>query len=172
MDPNDKQKILADLHTGRSALIAVLSGVTEDQAARTPSPGSWSVLQCVEHLAVAEHNLLSRIAAAQPSGPSTLNPRREALLVTRGLDRTKKLQAPEAAIPTGRFPTLAAALQHFLENRARTILFVEQCTDNLHCRQTSHPLIGELNCHELLLLIAVHPLRHVKQIEEIKAATN
>jgi hypothetical protein len=172
MDPNEKQKILAELHTGRSTLIAVLAGMTEDQATRIPSPGSWSVLQCVEHLAVAENNLLSRITAAQQSSSSTLNPRREALLVTRGLDRTRKLQAPEAAVPTGRFPTLSAALQQFLHGRARTILFVEQCTDDLRCRQTSHPLIGDINCHELLLLIAVHPLRHIQQIEEIKAATN
>jgi uncharacterized damage-inducible protein DinB len=172
MDPNERQIILADLHTGRSNLIAVLSSVTEDQAARIPSPGSWSVLQCVEHLAVAEKNLFSRLSAAQPSDTSTLNPRRETLLVTRGLDRTRKRQAPEAAIPTGRFPTLSAALQHFLENRDHTILFVEQCTADLRCRQTSHPLIGVVNCHELLLLIAVHPLRHIQQIEEIKAATN
>ena len=80
--------------------------------------------------------------------PPRSTPRRETLLVTRGLDRARKRQAPEAAIPTGRFPTLSAALQHLLENRDHTILFVEQCTADLRCRQTSHPLIGVVNCHE------------------------
>jgi hypothetical protein len=30
--------------------------------------------------------------------------------------------------------------------------------------------MGTVNCHEMLLSIAVHTLRHVQQIEEIKAS--
>jgi hypothetical protein len=170
MDIIEKQKLLADLAAGPAALIAALSGVTEDLAARAPSPEKWSILHCVEHLAIVEGNLLSRIAAAQPSDAPPIDPRRETLLAARALDRTRPRQAPDAALPTGRFPTLSAALQHFLEGRDRTIRFVEQCTDDLRHRRTTHPLIGDVTCHEVLLLIAAHPLRHVQQIEEIKAA--
>jgi hypothetical protein len=35
---------------------------------------------------------------------------------------------------------------------------------------TTHPLLGPANCYEMLLMMALHPLRHVGQIEEIKAA--
>jgi hypothetical protein len=170
MDAPEKARLLADLEAGRAALVAALSGVTDNIAARAPSPEKWSILQCVEHLAVVEDNLLSRVAAASPSDAPPIDPRRETLLTARALDRTRPRQAPEAALPTGRFPTLSAALQHFLEGRDRTIRFVEQCTEDLRRRRTTHPLVGDVTCHEVLLLIAAHPLRHVQQIEEIKAA--
>jgi uncharacterized damage-inducible protein DinB len=172
MDAPDKARLLADLEAGRSALIAALTGVSEDRASRNPSPEKWSILQCVEHLAIVEDNLLSRITAAQPSDAPPMDPRRETLIVARALDRTRPRQAPEVALPTGRFPTLSAALQHFLAGRERTLRFVEQCTDDLRRRRTTHPVIGEVTCHEVLLLIATHPLRHVQQIEEIKAAVS
>jgi uncharacterized damage-inducible protein DinB len=170
MDAPEKAQLLADLEASRSALIAALSGVSEDLALRAPSPEKWSILQCVEHVAVVEENLLARVIAAQPSEAPPIDPRRETLIVARALDRTRPRQAPEAALPTGRFPTLSAALQHFLEGRDRTIRFVEQCTDDLRRRRTTHPVIGDVTCHEVLLLIAAHPLRHVQQIAEIKSA--
>jgi hypothetical protein len=34
---------------------------------------------------------------------------------------------------------------------------------------TWHPLLNVANCHEMLLSIGLHALRHAKQIEEIKA---
>jgi hypothetical protein len=172
MDSPEKAQLLADLEASRSALTAALSGVSEDLASRAPSPEKWSILQCVEHLAVVEENLLARVAAAQPSDAPPLDPRRETLLATRALDRTRPRQAPEAALPTGRFLTLSAALQHFNQARGRTIHFVEQCTDDLRRRRTTHPIIGDVTCHEVLLIIAAHPLRHVQQIEEIKSSIN
>jgi hypothetical protein len=30
-----------------------------------------------------------------------------------------------------------------------------------------HPLLGPANCYEILLIIAIHPHRHVQQIREI-----
>jgi hypothetical protein len=42
--------------------------------------------------------------------------------------------------------------------------------DDLRRRIATHPIMGTVNCHEMLLSIAVHTLRHVQQIEEIKAS--
>ena len=88
MEAREKEKLLADLESGRQALLDILRGVTEDVAERIPAPGRWSILECVEHL---------------------------------------------------------------------------------RSKLTSHPIIGSINCHEALLMIVVHPHRHAKQIEEIKA---
>src|ERR1700692_4758321 len=89
MEAHEKEAMLADLHCGREALLAVLSGVTEEEATWRPGPGRWSVLDCVEHVAVSEDYLLSQIRAAQPTATTTRNEQREALIATRGLDRTR-----------------------------------------------------------------------------------
>ena len=73
--------------------------------------------------------------------------------------------------PRGSFPTLADALQALLSGRQRTIQFVkDHAGEDLRCRVTSIPPFGTLNCHEVLLLMAAHLVRHAMQIEEIKAA--
>jgi DinB superfamily len=165
MEAQEKETVLADLHHGREALLAALRGVTEEDAAWHPGPGRWSVLDCVEHLAVSEDYLLSQIRAAQPT--PTRNEQREAMIATRGLDRSRPVPSPEVGLPIGRFATLTAAQHHFLESRARTIRFVEDCTQDLRSSATTHPLLGAVNCHEMLLILAVHPHRHAQQIQEI-----
>ena len=170
MEAHEKETTLADLENSGNALLDVLNGVTEEVAARPPAPGKWSVLECVEHLAISEDYLFSRIAASSCSPEAVTNKDRDALIVSRGLDRTRPAQSPEAGRPSGRFSTLREAARHFLAGRERTIRFVEDCGEDLRSRLTSHPLAGTVNCHEILLMIAVHTRPHTKQIEEIKAA--
>jgi hypothetical protein len=170
MEAHEKEAILGHLENGRKALLDALSGVTEELAARKPAPGKWSVLECVEHLAITEEYLLSQIAASRDSDGAAANRDREALILSRGADRTIPRQAPEMARPAGRFPTLRDALRHFLAARERTVQLVENCGGDLRSRLTSHPVIGTVNCYENLLLMAMHPQRHAKQIEEIKTA--
>jgi hypothetical protein len=114
MNEQEKNKILADLQSGRETLSAILSGVTEEDAAWIPAPGKWSILECVEHVAVSEDYLFSQITVAQHSDTSSSNEQREALIVARGLDRTGPVQSPDVGLPAGRFSTLSDAQRHFL----------------------------------------------------------
>ena len=169
MEPNERQQILALLEQGRTALPAVLDGVTEEMASRTPGPGRWSIQGCVEHVAISEDYLFSQIGKATPSQTPAINPVREAKMLAFGTDRSRRMESPPEGHPTGVFPTLAAAVSHFLASRERTIAFVRANREDLRARITWHPILKEANCHEMLLSMCVHVLRHVKQIEEIKA---
>jgi hypothetical protein len=166
----EKEQMLADLESGRKALLDVLSGVSDEAGASVPGPGKWSMLECVEHLAVSEEYLLGQIAAARRAEAAVSNPEREARFVAVGLDRRRAFASPEAGRPAGRFRSMPDALRHFLATRQRTIELVESCAEDLRLKLTSHPIAGTVNCHEILLMIAVHPRRHAKQIESIKAA--
>jgi hypothetical protein len=88
----------------------------------------------------------------------------------RAADRSRPVAAPEMAHPHRRFQSLDEALGAFHSARAGTVLFVERFDGDLRCWITDHPLIpGPVNCYEILLIIAAHPARHAKQIEEIRA---
>ncbi len=171
MREEERQAILASLEQGSTALHNALQGVTEELAVRVPGPGRWTILQCAEHVAIAEDHLFSMITASKQSETPQINEQRETLILTFGADRSTRRESPEGAKPTGRFSTLSVAIQYFLSGRERTIQFVNTHKEDLRSRITSHPLMGTLNCHEILLLMAVHPARHAKQMEEIKAAT-
>ena len=170
MQPHEKRAMLESLESGRQALIDALHGVTGEAAARRPAPGRWSILECVEHLAIAEDYLFGQIAIAHHVDIPMRNERREAAIRARGADRTRPAQSPDVGKPTGRFATLAEALRHFLDSRARTIRFVENNSADLRSEVTSHPIIGTVNCYENLLIIAAHPHRHAAQIAETRSA--
>ena len=174
MQAHEKAAILKDLAAGRNAFLEALHGVVEELAVTTPAPGRWSVIECVEHVAVSEDFLLSAITMSvsrtEPPETAVVNPKREAAILARGAERTPPVISPEVGRPTGRFTTLAAALESFLATRERTVRFVETCDEDLRSQPMTHPLIGTINCHEALLLIAVHPRRHAGQIREIRTA--
>jgi len=169
MEPNERDEILALLQQSRIALLAAVDGVSDESARRIPAPGRWSILGCVEHLAVSEDYFFSQIAKATPSETPLINLDREAKMLARGADRSRKMESPPEGQPTGAFPTLAAALAYFLESRNRSVEFVRANQEDLRMKVTWHPILKQANCHEMLLSMGLHVLRHVKQIEEIKA---
>ena len=167
MELMERQEMMTWLASGRQALVDAVSGVSERLAAQRPEPERWSILECVEHVAVVEGYLLSQIETAE-TGETMVNRKREALIRARATDRSRQVPAPSAAVPTGQFATLAAALEQFLESRARSIRFVEKCAADLRAQMTTHPLIGTVNCYEMLLMMAAHPQRHAEQIREVR----
>jgi len=167
MTKNERQEILASMANGAAALMHALHGVTDDLAVRVLGPGRWTILQCTEHVAIVESYLLSLIDASTHSDTPLINEKREAVIVSRGADRSRRMDSPKEGQPTGRFSTLAEAVQHFQASRERSIRFIEENNEDLRCWIATHPLLGTVNCLEVLLLMAVHPLRHAKQIEEV-----
>jgi hypothetical protein len=170
MDTKDRQEILGLLVHGRAALLGALDGVSDETAVRLPGEGRWSILGCVEHMAVSEDYLFSQIEAATPSTTPLTNETREAKMLAFGADRSRRIESPPEGHPKGTFPTLAEATGHFLKIRKRTVEFVSGCQEDLRTKATWHPILGTANSHEMLISIGVHCLRHVKQIEEIKGA--
>ena len=166
---HERAAILKELAAGREVFLEALRGFPEGLAATSPASGRWSVLECVEHVTVSEDFLLTGISIglsqAERWEAPVIDPKREAAILARGADRTTPRISPEVGRPTGRFATLAEAVESFLTVRERTVRFVETCDEDLRSQ-----LIGTINCHEALLLIAVHPRRHASQIREIRTA--
>src|SRR5581483_2159886 len=123
MMPGRTTEIVALLKHSKQILDEAVAGVTEEEAAARPNTGGWSILQVIEHVALAERGMLSRFEAAQKSETSLENPAREARILAGGADRSTKMQAPETAGPAGRFETLQEACGQFAAARKKTIRF-------------------------------------------------
>ena len=139
MEPAERQQILELLEQGRIALLAAVGGVSELDASRIPAPGKWSILGCVEHLGISEDYLFSQIASAPISDTPVFNPDREAKMMARGTDRTRRMESPTEGHPRGAFPTLVAAVAHFLASRQRTVDFVRSNPSDLRSGMPGTP---------------------------------
>jgi uncharacterized damage-inducible protein DinB len=156
------------LEESRLELNAAAAGLSEAQATAVPETGGWSVLQCVEHVAGVEERFLGRLSAA---------PRLEAPVESRGAElahltanRGRRVQAPEAVHPTGRFTSLAEALEAFNSVRGRVAQVTQERAADLELLALEHSFFGVLNGVGMVAVIAGHARRHAGQVREIRAS--
>lgn len=165
----DKKEIERVLREGSDALSEALASIDEATARVRLRPDSWSILECVEHVAVTEMGLLLRLKEAESAERSHEDRAREFRFQELGLNRERRIEAPEVVNPAQRFPTLAHALEAFQAARSETLRWLGAFEGDLRSWLTIHPLITRpVNCYEMLLLIALHPKRHSQQIVEIR----
>jgi uncharacterized damage-inducible protein DinB len=160
-------EILEKLKSSRDQYLDALAVIPEERAGIRPASGGWSILDCAEHVAVVELGMFRRMTSAFTILAAEPGRHREALFLARGLDRSRKFFAPEPAQPEGRFTALAEAASAFSRQRERTITWAESCGENLRLRSLEHPVFGTINAYECLILMALHPLRHLQQIREL-----
>jgi hypothetical protein len=168
MDTADREQILRLIAESDAALVAALAGLADDGARRRPEPERWSVLECTEHVVLVEDAVFARISVHSTPGVPPAELRREGQILRGMTKREIKFTAPGSAEPTGRYSSLAEALQEFRKRRARTVAYVEQYQEDPRNRTTLHPALGPVSCQEMFLVLALHPARHALQIREAR----
>ena len=165
---SETAEILKALRDSRAEFLAA-ADVPEEKAAVRPAEGRWSVLDCVEHIVLAEGRFLGWLETPQGLPAPPADPAKEGKLLTGVASRENRVQAPEPVRPTGRFSTLAAALREFEAIRARSIAFAEQQGTGLYSLGAKHAFFGPVNGAEVMCLMAAHARRHAAQMREIRA---
>ncbi|RYG39800.1 MAG: DinB family protein, partial [Chitinophagaceae bacterium] len=140
------------------------------QLAFKADSSSWSVAECVEHIATTENGLFTRAqssltVAADPSKRSEVKLGDEQIfkMIT---DRTSKFKAQEAVTPTGKFGDMQNALKEFTNLRDKNISYINTTTDDLRNHYTDFPF-GKIDAYQTIVFMAGHSKRHTAQIDEI-----
>jgi hypothetical protein len=162
----EREQLVVALEKSLNAYLATITSVPESAAGVKLREECWSILQIAEHVAVAEHGMLRSIElSTEKSTPPDYS--FDQKIIAGGLNRENKRQAPERAHPKGRWQTLAEATEAFKSARGRTLEFARSA-EGLRGKLVQHPLIGPVDGHQCLLIMAGHAQRHALQIEEIK----
>lgn len=170
MAPQERIEIVQILEDSRADFRAAAEGVSESQAKMCPAPGRWSVLECVEHIVITEGRFLGWLQNPIADAAPPMDKEKEAKLLAGVASRAQRVQAPEPAHPTGRFATLAQALDQFDAARTNSIRFAESQGAGLYTLAAKHPFFGVCNGAEVMVLMAAHARRHAAQIREIRSA--
>jgi uncharacterized damage-inducible protein DinB len=170
----EREKAILNLDATRQLFVKAISGISEKQWRYKPAPDRWSIAEVAEHITVTESAILTLVREQVMKSPSAPEKREEInakdeIVLTKIPDRSTKMQAPESLKPTGRFATRAELAKTFDESRQATIEYVRTTNDDLREHFGEHPVLGELDGYQWLLLNAAHCARHTKQIEEVKA---
>ncbi|MGE3275459.1 MAG: DinB family protein [Vicinamibacterales bacterium] len=162
----ERQRLLAHLDMTEAWLADEIAGLTSAQLAFRMRPGTWSIKDVVEHLAIAEPQYWDQLRAALAK-PATgyAAETTDAAILWYGIDRTERATTGDARVPDGRFPSAQAAFDAFKTLRGTMRAFVRDTTEDLRGRQFG----GTMDAYQWQLMISTHAQRHILQIREIKA---
>lgn len=150
-------------------------GMTEGAFHFKMARDRWSIAETVEHVTVAEvgSGKLIRGRLVREASPPELVAETalgEARIDARLLKRDRVFPAPEFVLPTGRWRTPDEMIAVFEESRRATIDFIATTELDLTKFAAPHPALGPLNGLQWAYFLVRHCLRHLDQINEIKAA--
>ena len=173
MESHERQFVLEQLASSEARLLGVVDGLTPQQWVFRGSPERWSIAGNVEHLVLFEGFILAAIARAL-EGPAegekrALAASKEHLVLGLANARSVKFNARPAVCPVGNWPDPDELIAELKKARARTVAFAANTRAALHDHFFAHIAFGDLDCCQWLEVIGQHTLRHVCQIEEVKA---
>jgi len=172
----ERKSAIAYLTSTKDDLLKSIIGLSESQLNFRSTPESWSIKQCVEHIAITETNLFEMIQgilkdAADPRRRSEVKLSDEAVFA-KITDRSFKVKAPEPVQPSG-ITSLDDSLEKFLAQRKKNIDYVQSTEDDLRNHFHTFPgAFGTLDAYQLIIFMAGHSKRHTLQIEEVKTNPN
>ena len=173
MDELERRLVLEQLASSEARLLGLVGGLSEQQWSFRETPERWSIADNIEHLVVFEGFIRSMIAktleaTAEPEKKADVGAKEPFVLgIANG--RSNKLIAREVVRPTGRWPDRNELLLELQKTRAVTVAFVAETEARLRDHFFPHISLGDLDCYQWLVVLGQHTLRHVFQIEEIKA---
>jgi hypothetical protein len=135
------------------------------------------VAECAEHIGVTEEFAFKSATEMALKGPAEPQKRelvkmQDDQIIVMALDRSQKFKAPEAIQPPRRWATPAEITTHVLENRAKTLAFVNTTDQDLRNHFMDHPVLKTLDTYQWMILISAHMRRHTEQIIDVKADPN
>jgi hypothetical protein len=167
MTAGERQRLLAHLEMTEHWLVSELSGLSDQQLEFRMTPESWSIMDVVEHLAIAEPQYWDQLQKSVKQPVSEKKPEAtDAGILWYGIDRTYRNKTGEARVPKGKWDTVQGSLGEFRKLRAEMVRYAKSTEEDLRSRIL---IDGNMDVYQWFLMISTHSQRHILQIREIKA---
>lgn len=163
----DRQRLLAHLEMTEGWLVSEVEGLSDAQLKFRMTPDSWSIMDVVEHLAVAEPQYWTQLLDSLKAPAGAIKPEAtDAGILWYGVDRTNRQRTGEARVPKGRYDKVDQSLAEFRKLRATMRDMAKTTDEDLRGRMLKD---GNMDVYQWYLMISTHSQRHILQIREIKA---
>jgi DinB superfamily len=172
LHPRTKE-LLDYLDSQREALRLAFDKVPPALTEQVPAPGCWSAAGVIEHLAIVEDGVNSKLkrgiqeACQEMLGPeAATDPVLPLLPLDHLFDRSTRVDAREAVSPTG-LPSGAAwsALEHAGDALRQTLIAADGFA--LGTVRMPHARFGIQSAYYFFAFVGAHERRHAAQLYEI-----
>ena len=162
------------LNQTRTDLIASVKGLSEAQLNFKPAPDRWSVLECVQHIAITSPAIFgfAQSALKTPNDSGFKSSFTDEQFIKMMEDRSHKVQTAEQFKPVhSPYETLDETLEAFNRGRDSVITYVQTTKDDLRGHIAVMPF-GKADAYQVILMVSAHTNRHTQQLNEVKADPN
>jgi len=167
MKAEERQRLVAHFEMTEGWLVSELERLSPAQLKFRAAPEKWSILDVVEHLAIAEPQYWQTFQKAMAQPASAEAPKLgDAEILWYGIDRTERNKTGDARVPKGRYDDVRAPLGEFRKLRATMLEAARTSQDDVRAHKLPG---GHQDCYQWFLMISTHSQRHILQIREIKA---
>jgi len=167
---SERKYALDLLKETKDNLLKKVNGLTAEQLNFKASPTSWSVAECVEHIAITENNLFgfAQTGLKEPADPSKRTELKmtDDAIIKMITDRSNKVKTQEPFEPTGKFGSFDGSLKEFKTKRDNNISYMKSTSDDLRNHYNDFPF-GKIDTYQTIIFMAGHSKRHTDQIEEV-----
>jgi hypothetical protein len=138
-------------------------------------PDKWSIVDVIEHLVIAEQNLLEQLAANVPVStldPGTRTPKKHQTVI-KVMERDIPVDVPDESLEPHGGLTLGELCSQWDDIRKKLQdLLAEIKPENEDDLVYRHPYGGPLDIAETLYFIDIHFDNHMRQIDRILTQSN
>ena len=166
------QKTFDSLDKKYTKLLQDLSSLTDEALNFKAGADKWSIVEVIEHLVMAEENMLAQLTGA--ASAATLDPQDRSAknfhIVIKVMTKDIPVDVPDESMePHGQFP-LEELLGRWDDTRQKTRAYIDGINSgNAGDLVYRHPFAGPLDMAETLRFIDVHFDNHMRHIDKIKA---
>ncbi len=170
LSKDDRAKLVNHLKQTQNELFTTIKGLTSEQLNYRVTEDSWSIAECVEHIAISEKNIFGMVAAALQAEPDASR-RSEVQMTDEQIlalitSREQKVQTRPEFEPQERFGDYSGSVNAFKERRKENLTFVKKTDEDLRNRYCTLPF-GTIDACQAILFLSGHVQRHTDQIKEI-----
>lgn len=169
----ERTKALEHMKTTQSNLMASVDGLTEEQLNYKASEDSWSIAECLEHLAISETNLFGIVEMTMQNAPDPSKRSEVAMSDDQLLgliqSRDQKVKTRPEFEPSMKYGGFDGSVKAFKTKRKENMKFVKSTDEDLRNRYFDFPF-GKVDAYQVILFMSGHTQRHKDQIEEIKSS--
>lgn len=171
--PAEREFALKLLDDTRDGMLQMLDGLSPEQLLYRPEPGRWSVAENLEHVIVVEKRLVPAIEKLllDPPDLTTQAVMDDQEVLRRIGTVANPVQAPERSLPASRWPAEELS-KEFEATRQSSRNFVLSTNGDLRHHFLRHPLFGDFDAYQWMLLLGAHANRHTNQIKNVIACAS
>ena len=163
----ERERLVAHLEMTSRWLEDELSSLSQAQVEFRRAPGTWSILENLEHLVVVGPIYWKDLMDSVQGPPTSDNlASGDVAILWYGINRTNREPAVPSERPPGKLRDVATGLAQYRKTHARLLEFIKTTKDDLR-----HRIVPRQACdaYQWALLISTHEQRHILQIREVKA---